>query len=107
SPMGSRLLKRWMALPLKDIEPINKRLDVVELFLKNPAKKEVLEEQLRHIGDLERLISKVAVGRINPREVVQVKNALNAIIPIKQTCADVENVALNRFSEQLNPCDLI
>lgn len=107
SPMGSRLLKRWMALPLKDIEPINKRLDVVELFLKNPAKKEVLEEQLRHIGDLERLISKVAVGRINPREVVQVKNALNAIIPIKQTCADVDNVALNRFSEQLNPCDLI
>lgn len=107
SPMGSRLLKRWMALPLKDIEPINKRLDVVELFLKNPTKKEVLEEQLRHIGDLERLISKVAVGRINPREVVQVKNALNAIIPIKQTCADVDNVALNRFSEQLNPCDLI
>jgi len=107
SPMGSRLLKRWMALPLKDIEPINKRLDVVELFLKNPTKKELLEEQLRHIGDLERLISKVAVGRINPREVTQVKNALNAIIPIKQTCADVDNVALNRFSEQLNPCDLI
>lgn len=107
SPMGSRLLKRWMALPLKDIGPINKRLDVVELFLKNPAKKEVLEEQLRQIGDLERLISKVAVGRINPREVVQVKNALNAIIPIKNTCAEVNNVALNRFSEQLNPCDLI
>ncbi len=107
SPMGSRLLKRWMALPLKDVEPINKRLDVVELFLKNPAKKELLEEQLRHIGDLERLISKVAVGRINPREVTQIKNALNAIIPIKKTCAAVDNVALNRFSEQLNPCDLI
>jgi DNA mismatch repair protein MutS len=107
SPMGSRLLKRWMALPLKDIEPINKRLDVVELFLKNPEIKEVIDEHLRQIGDLERLISKVAVGRINPREVVQVKHALNAIIPIKQACAAVENVALNRFSEQLNPCDLI
>ncbi len=107
SPMGSRLLKRWMALPLKDIEPINKRLDVVELFLKNPDIKEIIDEQLRQIGDLERLISKVAVGRINPREVVQVKHALNAIIPIKQACAEVENVALNRFAEQLNPCDLI
>jgi DNA mismatch repair protein MutS len=107
SPMGSRLLKRWMALPLKDIEPINKRLDVVELFLKNPEIKEVIDEQLRQIGDLERLISKVAVGRINPREVVQVKHALNAIIPIKNACASVENIALNRFSEQLNPCDLI
>jgi DNA mismatch repair protein MutS len=107
SPMGSRLLKRWMALPLKDIEPINKRLDVVELFLKNPDIKDIIDEQLRQIGDLERLISKVAVGRINPREVVQVKHALNAIIPIKQACAGVENIALNRFSEQLNPCDLI
>jgi DNA mismatch repair protein MutS len=107
SPMGSRLLKRWMALPLKDIEPINRRLDVVEMFLKNPEIKEIIDEYLRHIGDLERLISKVAVGRINPREVVQVKLALNAIIPIKQACAAVENVALNRFSEQLNPCDLI
>ncbi len=107
SPMGARLLKRWMALPLKDIDPINERLDVVELFLKNPEKKESLEESLRQIGDLERLISKVAVGRISPREIVQVKNALNAIIPIKTACAEVENVALNRFSEQLNPCDLI
>jgi DNA mismatch repair protein MutS len=107
SPMGSRLLKRWLALPLKDIEPINKRLDVVELFLKNPEIKEVIDEHLRQIGDLERLISKVAVGRINPREVVQVKHALNAIIPIKQACAVVTNVALNRFSEQLNHCDLI
>ena len=107
SPMGSRLLKRWMALPLKDIEPINRRLDVVELFLKNPEIKEIIDEYLRQIGDLERLISKVAVGRINPREVVQVKHALNAIIPIKHACAAVENVALNRFSEQLNPCDLI
>ncbi len=107
SPMGSRLLKRWMALPLKDIDPINKRLDVVELFLKNPELKEIIEEHLRQIGDLERLISKVAVGRINPREVVQVKNALNAIIPIKHACSDVDNAALNQFAEQLNPCDII
>ncbi|NOR75423.1 MAG: DNA mismatch repair protein MutS [Draconibacterium sp.] len=107
SPMGARLLKRWMALPLKDIDPINERLDVVELFLKNPDAKELLEENIRQIGDLERLISKVAVGRISPREVVQVKNALNAIIPIKTACAEVDNVVLNRFAEQLNPCDLI
>ena len=107
SPMGSRLLKRWIALPLKDIDPINQRLEVVETFLKNPEIKESIDENLRLIGDLERLISKVAVGRINPREVVQVKNALNAIIPIKQACSVVDNIALNRFSEQLNPCDLI
>ncbi|WP_319500865.1 DNA mismatch repair protein MutS [uncultured Draconibacterium sp.] len=107
TPMGSRLLKRWMALPLKDIDPINERLEVVELFLKDPETKENLEEHLRQMGDLERLISKVAVGRINPREVVQVKNALAAIVPIKAACADVENQALNRFAEQLNPCDLI
>ncbi len=107
SPMGSRLLKRWMALPLKDIKPINERLDVVELFLKKPETKETLEDHLRHIGDLERLISKVAVGRINPREVAQVKNALNAIIPIKMACANVDDSALNRFAEQLNPCDII
>ncbi len=107
TPMGSRLLKRWMALPLKDIDPINERLEVVELFLKDPDTKENLEEHLRQMGDLERLISKVAVGRINPREVVQVKNALAAIVPIKAACAGVDNTALNRFAEQLNPCDLI
>ncbi len=107
SPMGSRLLKRWMALPLKDIKPINQRLEVVEFFLKHPEAKEELEENLRQIGDLERLISKVAVGRINPREVVQVMHALNAIKPIKENCAQSENAALVRFAEQLNPCGLI
>ncbi|MDX8338450.1 DNA mismatch repair protein MutS [Draconibacterium sp. IB214405] len=107
TPMGSRLLKRWMALPLKDIDPINARLEVVELFLKDPETKENLEEHLRQMGDLERLISKVAVGRINPREVMQVRNALTAIMPIKTACAEVDNSALNRFAEQLNPCDLI
>ncbi|MGC9355270.1 MAG: DNA mismatch repair protein MutS, partial [Mariniphaga sp.] len=107
TPMGSRLLKRWMALPLKDIGPINERLDAVEFFLKHPETKENLEDHLRQIGDLERLVSKVAVGRINPREMVQVKNALNAIAPIKQVCAEVENETLNRFAEQLNACSLI
>ena len=107
SPMGSRLLKRWMALPLKDIDPINERLDVVELFLKDTKTKEYLGEHLRQIGDLERLISKVAVGRINPREVVQVMNELDAIGPIKEACVKANNQALNRFGEQLNPCKLI
>ncbi len=107
SPMGSRLLKRWMALPLKETGPINERLDAVEFFLKNPEKKENIEEHLRQIGDLERLISKVAVGRINPREMVQIKNALNAILPIREICGGAENKTLNRFAEQLNPCDLI
>lgn len=107
TPMGSRLLKRWMALPLKDIGPINERLNAVEFFLKHPETKENLEDHLRQIGDLERLVSKVAVGRINPREMVQVKNALNAIAPIKRVCADAENETLNRFAEQLNNCSLI
>ena len=106
-PMGSRLLKRWVALPLKDIEPINDRLDVVEFFLKHPKVRKNLEEHLRQIGDLERLVSKVAVGRINPREMAQVKNALNAIIPIKELCSETENKTLKRFAEQLNPCDII
>jgi DNA mismatch repair protein MutS len=107
SPMGSRLLKRWMALPLKDVDPINDRLDVVEFFMKHPEIKENLEEHLRHTGDLERLISKVAVGRINPREMVQVKLALNAILSIKEVCSHAGNKMLQRFAEQLNPCDLI
>ncbi len=107
SPMGSRLLKRWLALPLKEVEPINERLEVVEFFLKHPETKENLEEHLRQIGDLERLVSKVAVGRINPREMVQVKNALNAILPIKELCAEADNTTLQRFAEQLNPCDII
>jgi DNA mismatch repair protein MutS len=107
TPMGSRLLKRWMALPLKDIGPINERLAAVEYFMKNPELKENLEDYLRQIGDLERLVSKVAVGRISPREMVQVKNALVAIAPVKAVCALAENPTLNRFSGQLNPCDLI
>ncbi len=107
TPMGSRLLKRWLALPLKDIGPINERLDAVEFLLKHTEISENLEDHLRQIGDLERLVSKVAVGRVNPREMVQIKNALNAIVPVKKICADAGNKTLNRFAEQLNPCDLI
>lgn len=107
SPMGSRLLKRWIALPLKEINPINERLNVVGYFLSFPEEKEVLEDHIRQIGDLERLISKVAVGRINPREMVQMKTALQSIIPIKEICAKANNETLRRFSEQLNPCELI
>jgi DNA mismatch repair protein MutS len=107
TPMGARLLKRWMALPLKDIGPINDRLNAVEYLLKNTGVRETMEDHLRHIGDLERLVSKVAVGRINPREMVQVKNALNAIIPLIQLFAGADEKTLNRFAEQLNPCELI
>jgi DNA mismatch repair protein MutS len=107
SPMGSRLLKRWIALPLKEINPINERLDVVDYFSRHNEEKEQLEDYIRQIGDLERLISKVAVGRINPREMVQVKVALNAIVPIKEVCSKAGNETLRRFSEQLNPCGLI
>ena len=107
TPMGSRMLKRWMALPLKDIGPINERLAAVEYFMNYPELKENLEEHLRLIGDLERLVSKVAVGRISPREIVQVKNALEAVAPIRAACAAATNPTLKRVAAQLNPCDLI
>ncbi|HET6558290.1 MAG TPA: DNA mismatch repair protein MutS [Prolixibacteraceae bacterium] len=107
SPMGARLLKRWIALPLKEIAAINNRLNVVEFLVKEEELKETLEEHIRQVGDLERIISKVAVGRINPREVVQLKNALQAIVPIKQLCGQTDNPNLQRFAEQLNPCESI
>ena len=104
SPMGARLLKRWMVFPLKDVKPINDRLNVVEYFFRQPDFKELIEEQLHLIGDLERIISKVAVGRVSPREVVQLKVALQAIEPIKQACLEADNASLNRIGEQLNLC---
>lgn len=104
SPMGARLLKRWMVFPLKDEKPINDRLNVVEYFFRQPDFKELIEEQLHLIGDLERIISKVAVGRVSPREVVQLKVALQAIEPIKQACLEADNASLNRIGEQLNLC---
>ncbi|MFZ4455099.1 MAG: DNA mismatch repair protein MutS [Bacteroidales bacterium] len=107
SPMGARLLKRWLIFPLKDIKPINDRLNVVEYFFKAPEVKDFLDQQLSLIGDLERIISKVAVGRVSPREVVQLKIALNAIQPIKEICANSDNESLQMIGEQLNPCLLI
>ncbi|WP_455592680.1 DNA mismatch repair protein MutS [Bacteroides sp.] len=104
SPMGARLLKRWMVFPLKDEKPINDRLNVVEYFFKHPDFKELIEEQLHLIGDLERIISKVAVGRVSPREVVQLKVALQAIEPIKEACMQADDASLNRIGEQLNLC---
>ena len=104
SPMGARLLKRWIVFPLKDEKPINERLNVVEYFFRQPDFKELIEEQLHLVGDLERIISKVAVGRVSPREVVQLKVALQAIEPIKQACLEADNASLNRIGEQLNLC---
>ena len=104
SPMGARMLKRWMVFPLKDEKPINDRLNVVEYFFREPEFKELIEEQLHLIGDLERIISKVAVGRVSPREVVQLKVALQAIEPIKEACLKADNPSLNRIGDQLNLC---
>lgn len=104
SPMGARLLKRWMIFPLKDEKPINDRLNVVEYFFRKPDFKELIEDELHLIGDLERIISKVAVGRVSPREVVQLKVALQAIEPIKEACMQADNPSLNRIGEHLNLC---
>ena len=104
SPMGARLLKRWMVFPLKEVKPINTRLDVVEYFFREPDFKDFIEEKLHLIGDLERIVSKAAVGRISPREVVQLKVALQAIEPIKNACLNADNESLRRIGEQLNLC---
>ncbi len=107
SPIGARMLKRWMALPLKEIQLLNERFNVVEYFLKHPDFREHIEDQVRHIGDLERLISKAAVARISPREVVQLRFALSAIEPVKLACESSDDATLRRIGEQLNPCRTI
>lgn len=107
SPMGARMLRRWVTFPLKDPKKINARLDALEYFFKNPDDRENLREQLERIGDLERLIAKVAACRISPREVVQVRNALTAIEPIKATLEQAESAPLKAIGEQLNPCALM
>jgi len=104
SPMGARLLRRWILFPLKSVKQINDRLDVVEHFFKDRDGRELIQKQLELVGDIERLVSKVAVGRISPREMVQLKNALNAIAPVKAYCEDSENPVLRSFGEQLNAC---
>ncbi|MBQ4008075.1 MAG: DNA mismatch repair protein MutS, partial [Muribaculaceae bacterium] len=107
TPMGGRMMHRWVLFPLKDVKSINRRLDVVEQFFKEVDARQLLKEQLELVGDIERLISKVAVGRITPRELVQLKSALVAIGPIKQMCLDSSNEVLQSFGEQLNLCELI
>jgi len=107
SPMGARMLKRWISLPLKDIQPINDRLDIVEFFCKNPEFRESIISQVKLIGDLERIISKVALSRINPREIVQLKRALYALEPIKKACAESKLQPLKKIGEQLTLCESI
>jgi DNA mismatch repair protein MutS len=107
SPMGGRLLKRWISLPLKEIQPVNERLDIVQYFVENSGRREEVEGLIRQVGDLERLISKVAVERINPREVVQLKRALNAIGPLKDLCNGSGCQPLIRMADQFNPCMII
>ena len=107
TPMGARLLRRWLLFPLKDVKAINRRLDVVEYFFRDTDCRDELRAQIEHVGDLERLISKAAVGRITPREVVQLRNSLTAVEPIKHLCSESGQDALCTIGEQLNPCALI
>lgn len=104
SPMGARLLRRWVLFPLKDSREINRRLDIVEYFFRQPEEREALKDALSQIGDLERLIAKVSAGRVNPRELVQLRHALSMIEPIRQICVDSAQPALAAIGEQLNPC---
>ena len=104
SPMGGRLLKKWVALPLKDTKPISERLNVVDFFISHEETLESLRESIREIGDVERVISKAAVGRISPREMVSLKNALSLLVPIKKQCEESNEPTLQRIGEQVNLC---
>ena len=105
SPMGGRMLRRWLVFPLRSERAVGERLDVVEYFFRKPDFRQCVDEQLRRMGDLERIVSKVAVGRVSPREVVQLKVALQAIQPVKTACLYADNEALKRVGEQLNLCE--
>jgi DNA mismatch repair protein MutS len=107
SSMGGRMLRRWLAMPLKEIQPICERHDIVGHFVTNIEIREAIEVQIKTIGDLERLASKIAVGRINPREVVQLKVALEAISPVRNICSQSGLAPLQKIAEQLNPCNTI
>lgn len=107
TPMGARLLRRWVLFPLKDVAKINGRLDVITEFMRQPDMREELTSSLGHIGDLERLISKVAVGRVSPRELIQLSQALRIIEPIKKLCQESADNTLQAIGEQLNPCTTI
>lgn len=107
TPMGSRTLHRWLLFPLKDIKQINERLNVVDAFFRSPDDREEIHDHLAHVGDLERLISKVAADRIGPREILQIRNALQAVEPIKNICLRSDEPSLRAIGEQLNPCATI
>ena len=104
SPMGARLLRRWLLFPLKDAEAINSRLDVVEYFFRHPEERDTVKSSLEQAGDMERLISKVAVGRVTPRELVQLRRSLETIVPVKDICSAADDATLSAIGEQLNPC---
>jgi DNA mismatch repair protein MutS len=107
SPMGGRLLKRWLALPLKNIKKINERHEVVDFLTKENTILQKIKNHIKHIGDLERLISKVATGKINPREVIQLKNSLEAVEPIKAIASNCQNESLKLIGDALDSCDLL
>ncbi|MCF8336295.1 MAG: DNA mismatch repair protein MutS [Bacteroidales bacterium] len=107
SPMGGRLLRRWVALPLKEIQSIRERQSIVEYILQNPEFRELLESQLQKMGDVERIVSKVAAGRVTPREMLQLKNALYALESVRDACRDADSDPLKKIGEQLNPCHSI
>jgi DNA mismatch repair protein MutS len=107
TPMGGRMMKRWIVFPLKEVRPIEDRLAMVEYFFRTPEIREVVETQLPLISDMERILSKVAVGRVNPREVVQLRVSLSAISPIKKACEGAGNPGLKRIGDQLNTCAAI
>ena len=107
SPMGGRLLRRWLVFPLKDEKPINERLDIVDYFFRHPDFRQTIDDQLQFIGDLERIVSKIATGRVSPREMVQLRKALQAIAPIKAACQESDNESLKRVGERLNLCEAL
>ncbi|HXA02149.1 MAG TPA: hypothetical protein VNW99_09180, partial [Cytophagaceae bacterium] len=107
TPMGSRMLKKWMVLPLKEISPIQERLNVVESLVNDQELQASIQNNLKNIGDLERLISKVAVRRVNPREMQQLRKALEQVKPLKETLRNSENISLKKISDQLSPCEFL
>ena len=107
TPMGARMLHRWMLFPLKDVSRIAERHDVVGYFFRHPDFRQLVYEQLHQIGDLERIMAKASVGRITPRDIIQLRLALQAMVPIKQACAQADDKILSRVGEQLNPCAAI
>ena len=107
SPMGGRLLRRWMIFPLKNIKAIIERQQIVTFFLKNPEKSDIVESLLSQVGDMERIVSKVASGRVSPREIIQLKVALHTIEPLKQICDESDDELLRNFGQKLDPCAAI